>query len=302
MADRDSDTIPKFDGSGSVDFWLSMVEAAQVAHEWDDADMVKRSCLYLRGEAKSWFENGRLWEKNLTWDQFKTLITQRFSRKTPRHVVTADIGRLKPKPKEDIRDFAARMSALAHTSEPAIDAVDMCGMLLKALPPHYRTVRVETEADEDEFEALVNELRRIQVLDADTETEAPKREDKSRTGGGNNSRGGQTHPKFNGTCNYCGIKGHKEKDCRKKKRELEQRQTQQGPQAQGSRMELRKTNGQTRWDPKTHQPYKTGEIHCMFCGEDDHVRDDCHLWKRMLAMVAEVPEKPAASPSGSAKN
>lgn len=304
MTDQDSDTISKFDGSGSVDFWLSMVEAAQVAKEWRNEDMVKRACLLLRGEAKNWFENGRLWEKDLTWAQFKTLIEQRFSRKTPRHVVTANIGRLKLKPKEDIRDFAARMSALAHSSEPAIDATDMCGMLLKALPPHYRTVRVSTAEDEDEFEALVNECRRVQVLDADIETDPPRQEEqRTGAGGGKSARGGQRQQQrsFNGTCNYCGIKGHKERDCRKKKAQ-EQQQTGGGTQSQGSRMETRKGNSQVRWDPKTHQQYKSGELHCMFCGEDDHVRDDCHIWKRMLALVVESAEKPAASTSSPAKN
>ena len=307
MADRDSsDMIAKFDGSGSVDFWLSLLEAVQVANEWEDGEMVKRASLLLRGEAKTWFEHGRLWEKNLTWDQFKPLIKQRFSRKTPRHVVTASIGRLKLKQREDIRDFAARMSALANTSEPAIDTSDMCGMLLKALPPHYRTVRVEAVDGEDDFEALVNECRRIQLLDADADAEQPRNEDHKSAPKDQKTNSGKAK-QFTGTCNYCHIKGHKERDCRKKKRDLGEADHQgQGPRYQ---METRESTRQARFDPKTHQRIKSGDIHCLFCDADDHIRDDCYLWKRMIALVSDSAVKPtvsagspAASTSGPAKN
>lgn len=120
--EKTSDLVPKFDDTGSVNFWLKLVEAARVEKSWKEEDLVKRACLLLRGEAKTCFEHGRLWEReDLDWEEFSNLIQQRFSRSVPRHVVSANIGKLRLKPREDIRDFADRMMALAHQSEPAID-------------------------------------------------------------------------------------------------------------------------------------------------------------------------------------
>ena len=133
MADNEktSDLVSKFDGTGNIDFWLKLVEAARVEKGWKEEDLVKRATLLLRGEAKTWFENGRLWEReDMDWKTFSNLIRQRFSRSVPRHVVLTNIGKLKLKPREDVRDFAARMMALAHQSEPAIDTVDMCGIII----------------------------------------------------------------------------------------------------------------------------------------------------------------------------
>ena len=69
------------------------------------------------------------------------------------------------------------------------------------------------------------------------------------------SRGGGRGPKrFNGKCNYCGNEGHKEVDCRKKKRES------------GS------NNGNGRGD----SPRKdASHIECYQCGKKGHYKDKC---------------------------
>ncbi len=296
--DYSAELVSKFDGTGNVDFWLAQVEAVKTEKRWEEADLVKRSSLLLRGEAKNWYENGRLWEKkDMTWTRFSTLIKQRFSRKSPRHVVSSSIGKLKLKPKEDVRDFAARMNALANQSDPAIDNTDMCGMLLKALPVHYRTVHVTTEEGEDSFESLVNACRRIQLLDADSDTGGEG-------AGGNNSKDdkngrGDNPKKFTGTCNYCGKMGHKEAECHKKARHIKLNKNQGGNERTGPN--TRETNKDAAWDPKTHQRFsKQEKVTCSFCGKDGHVRDDCYKWKRLNAMIGDDDEMNEPGPSSAA--
>jgi len=295
--------LSNFDGTGNIDFWLSVVEAVKVERNWKDEDLVKRACLLLRGEAKLWFEHGRLWEKkDLTWDQFSTLIKQRFSRKVPRHVVTANIGKLKLKAKEDIRDFASRMSDLANQSEPKIDDSDMCGMLMKALPVYYHTVHVDEEEDEDQFEAMVNACRRIQLLDTDADmgvpAERPEHGGRERDERPKVNNVGPSRKKFTGNCNYCGKPGHKEFECHKKERDEAEAKPQ--ATARGARPNTRESNRNAQWDPRTHQKIKPEGVNCcMFCGEEDHEREDCYMWKRLSALIGDdAIEEGGGGPSG----
>jgi len=289
-------TLPKFDGTGSVEFWLGLMQGVILERAWEAAQVVKRASLLLRGDAKTWYENARLYSRELTWDQFSALATQRFSRKNPRHVVSASIGRLKPKAREDIRDFAARMTALANQAEPAIDAADMCGMFLKALPVHYRTLNVAEVEGEDQFEALVHACRRIQMLDSDSDVgveapltraaRVPAAADANADEGSKRKDYVKPAGKFTGSCFYCKRPGHKEEECRLKKSDEAATQRKEVPDHRPG-PSTRDTNRRVGWDPKTHQRVNKEGIHCVFCGDNDHEQEDCHKWKRVLALVSD---------------
>jgi hypothetical protein len=255
-----------------------------------DDDLVRRATIYLKGTAATWYRESGLWkDDDLKWEDFCSRITQRFDNKTPRHVVIMDIAKMKLKAKEDIRDFGGRITSAASRAEPEIDETDLCGMLLKALPPHYRTLNPTTKSGESKFEALVNECRRIQVYDAEsTSGSGPSMSDKS----GEETNGGDK--RFRGTCNYCKRQGHKEAECRKKKADAMKTGDGGRAGADSSQYKTRAGNSSAHWDPKTHQKVNgrptesVNGIVCWFCNREGHKKQDCPKLKKLNAMLDEM--------------
>lgn len=286
--------MPKFDGTGSAEFWLETIHTLLEEKEIDANHQAKRAALYLKGAASTWYQESGLWKRDeLTWEAFRTRVIQRFAHKTPRHVIISEIGKMKMNKSEDVREFGGRIHSEASKAEPAIDEVDLCGMFLRALPAHYHTLDPAVEEGESQFEALVNECRRIQVLDVD-----------SGSGGGGKHSGSDVSDKpdkvgnkrFNGECNYCKKKGHKEKDCRKKQAdEGKGKGKASDDEVESNRPRTREANRKARWNPKTHERVEDkgeeGELKCWFCGELGHKKTDCPKLKKLNALLEEIDDE-----------
>jgi hypothetical protein len=165
-------------------------------------------------------------------------------------------------------------------------------MLIKSLPPHYRTLQVQVKPGEDAFELLVAECRRVQIyyVDVEASTEA----NAGRTPGAK-GKGPSETAKFTGECHYCHKIGHKEADCRKKMEDNKTRpkysitaSTSEPTKSTSSTRETRDSNKKIAWDPRTHQRIDketVGVITCWFCGREGHKKDECPKLKKLNALI-----------------
>ena len=165
------------------------------------------------------------------------------------HLHTSDSNRvfllhqflsLKMSETESMREFLSRASEMAKqlkalgTDETQVKVNDALIALVvtRGVPAPYNnviTAMQETGKSQDYAHvcnSLMNEETRLKENKGNSDSTVGEKAfyTNTRGRGSNQSNRGKSnsHPKFEGNCNYCGIYGHKEVECRKKKREQEQ--------------------------------------------------------------------------------
>ena len=264
-----------YDGSTNPNTFVRHFKLQALFQAWDDAAQLLALPIFLKGQAKDNYTIIRT-TKNAIDDVLKDLITMCSQ---PCEVLLDEFFERKLRPGESISSFAKTLKDLLNQAEPTLPAANHKTLLLrqlsKSLPPHMQTQinfnstmawnELLANLDKQNVQQLKWDLQVQHEIPANLIKTEPADVNWASTSYGNSrpqyqsnnsdnyaSSSRFTEPeRFNGTCNYCNKFGHKETDCRKRKRD-----EQQGGAEPESANRYQNRSSQQMQQPQTnHQQY-----------------------------------------------
>lgn len=144
-----------------IDKFIKKFELISVVNEWDDKDKLIILQLYLKDSAEDFFEQLKLKNENITWNEVKNELITEFTIVGNKHLLMAKLQNLKLMKGETYKEFIINITGICYKINKNMTEEEICEHILKGLPKEtFQLIRL---ADNTSIASIKKTLEKLEV-------------------------------------------------------------------------------------------------------------------------------------------
>ncbi|KAE9522532.1 hypothetical protein AGLY_017068 [Aphis glycines] len=144
-----------------IDKFIKKFELISVVNEWDDKDKLIILQLYLKDSAEDFFEQLKLKNENITWNEVKNEFITEFTIVGNKHLLMAKLQNLKLMKGETYKEFIINITGICYKINKNMTEEEICEHILKGLPKEtFQLIRL---ADNTSIASIKKTLEKLEV-------------------------------------------------------------------------------------------------------------------------------------------
>ena len=282
--------LPQFDSSStgaSATAHLETLEVLLDGYSVDARHLPRALMLSVPTVNDAQWVRSEIVQAGVSWEEAKVMFSRHFNRGNMRRLNLQSLMRCKHHAGETIANYSNRfLGCYKHANAQAQDwaaetfIMGLPGALREVLEQRITGLEI---VDSKDVSMDLNKVMKMAIaLDQPRPTSSQRQHD---------DKGPKSASRVVTQCEYCGIKGHSTKDCRKRRRDRSESKPLFESKSQGSSAAASFTSSRST----------AATDACGFCGKKNHKQEDCYVRRNAMAMESKHNSmKPTKGPALSA--